>query len=162
MIEVTIPEFITHVAYTKNVKAPNKFKKINSQFLYNGSIHRFTRAIVMDNLHSYIMSYLEPFKDLLIDYPVKVTYEIHTVINHGSIALRKGLLSWKPASKDYKPNFDLDNLLNIWSKAGNDALTKSGVIVDDNTSIIKELTYKFVEVKDITDRKIVIKIEKLC
>lgn len=162
MIEITIPEFITHVAKTDNKVADNKFIKINGQAIYNGALQRFSRAIVMNNMHNYISSYLEPYKGLLIDYPIKITYEIHTVVNHGSIALRKGKLSWKPVSSTYKPNFDLDNALSVWTKAGNDALTKCEVIVDDNTSIIKELTYKFIEVKDITDRKIVIKIEKLC
>lgn len=160
-IEIIIPEFITHVAYTNNKTAPNKYKKINSQFLYNGSIHRFTRAIVMNNLHDYIESHLTSFKGLNIDFPVKITYEVHTVLNHGSISMRKGLICWKKVKKGYVPNYDLDNLLNIWSKAGNDALTRSGVIADDNVSIIKEIAYKFVEVEDINDRALVITIEKI-
>jgi len=160
MIEIIISEFITHVAKTDNKVADNKFIKINGQAIYNGALQRFSRAIVMNNMHSYISSYLEPYRGLLIDYPIKVTYEIHTVVNHGSIALRKGLISWKPPGVNYKPNFDLDNALGCWSKAGNDALVQNNVIIDDNTSIIRELSYKFIPVDNINDRKIIIKINK--
>lgn len=39
--------------------------------------------------------------------------------------------------------FDLDNVGSVVSKFTHDVLTEAGILVDDNYSILKELSYKF-------------------
>lgn len=156
-----IPEFLTHIAKTNNKIADNKYIKINSQSIYNGALARFSRAIVVNNIHEYIESFIGAYKGLNIDYPVAIQYEFHTVLNHGSISMRKGKINYKPVKDNYKPNFDLENLAGIWIKCGNDTLVKNKVIIDDNVSIIREVSYKFIPVDDLNKRKIVINISPI-
>ena len=56
MNKIILEKFPTHVAKTDNKVAPNKYWKINSQGVYNGAIQRFTRAIIIKNMHEYIIS----------------------------------------------------------------------------------------------------------
>lgn len=153
-IIINIPQFLTHVAKSKST-----YIKINGNAIYSGNMHRFTRAKIVKDLHNYIGSYLKPFKGLNITSPVQITYKIHTVLNHGSISLRKGVLCWKPVTKTYKPTWDIENLFSLYSKIGNDALVIENVITDDNVSIVKKISCEFIEVQDITDRKIEIIID---
>lgn len=153
-IIITIPEFLTHVN-----KSANKYLKINNNAIYSGNMHRFTRSKVVKDLHDYFEPYLKPFKGLNISNKVNITYNIHTVLNHGSISLRKGVLCWKPVKKGYKPTWDLENLASLWVKVGNDSLTLSNVIEDDNVGIVKKISYEFFEVQDINKRKIEIIID---
>lgn len=154
-LTVEIPEFLTHVN-----KSANKHLKINNNAIYSGNMHRFTRSKIVKDLHDYISLYLEPYKGLKISTPISITYKIHTVLNHGSISLRKGILCWKPVTKSYKPTWDIENLASLWIKTINDALTINEIIIDDNVSIVKKISYEFIEVKDINNRKIEIIIEE--
>lgn len=150
-------EFPTHVAKTNNKVAPNKMLKINNQAIYNGYINRFTRNIVIGNMHRWLEKALGKSSSHKLDtslFPVTVTVNIYTVKNHGSISMRSGTVRWKPAKASYKPNWDIDNLATIWIKAICDVLTKEGIIPDDNISYIKGIRYNYFEVEDIKDRKI--------
>lgn len=161
---ISIPQFITHVAKTDNKYAANKMMKINNQAIYNGAINRFTRAIVMNNLHDYLKSCLDSYLPLFsresIAFPVCVHLEIRTVINHGDISMRKGKICWKEAKEDYEPGWDIENLASIWIKALNDVFTQSKFIPDDNVKYIDCVGYKFVEVKNLEDRELIIKINE--
>lgn len=161
---IEIPEFPTHIAKTDNKYAANKMIKINNQSIYNGAINRFTRAVVMNNMHAYLAVQLHEYLPLFlresITFPVCVDVEIHTVINHGDISMRKGKICWKPAVEDYEPGWDIENLAAIWIKALNDVFTRSKFIPDDNVKYISCVSYKFVEVADLQDRKLIIKINE--
>ena len=161
---VELLEFPTHIAKTDNKYAPNKMQKINNQAIYNGAINRFTRAIVMNNLHAYLARELHQYLPLFFKetktYPVCVDVEVHTVINHGDISMRKGKICWKRAKINYEPGWDVENLASIWIKALNDVFTKSGFIPDDNVKYISCVSYKFVEVASLEDRKLIIKINE--
>ena len=122
-IVIVIPEFLIHVAKSKST-----YLKINNNAIYSGNMHRFTRAKIVKDLHNYLTPYLKPFKGLNINSPVHITYNIYTVLNHGSISLRGGVLRWKPVKKGYKPTWDLENLASLWVKVGNDTLTLENVI----------------------------------
>lgn len=156
---VVIPEFLTHVEKTDNKVAPNKFIKINNQTIYNGAITRFTRNTVITNMHDYIDSELS--KHILVPFvgAVEVSFKIRTVINHGSISRRNGKINWKKASKNYTPNWDIENLSSIWIKCINDVLVKRKILFDDNVKFIKKISYEFEEVDDISKREIVIEIK---
>lgn len=161
---IEIPLFPTHIARSDNKFAPNKMQKINNQAIYNGSLNRFARAIVMNNLHDYLAvhmhTYLPAFLRSGVQFPVCVELEVHTVINHGDISMRKGKTCWKPAKPGYEPGWDIENLASIWIKALNDVFTRSKFIPDDNVKYIDCVGYKFEQVKTLEDRKLVIKIDE--
>lgn len=161
---ITLNEFPTHIAKTDNKVAPNKMLKINNQAIYNGSLNRFSRNIVIKNLHNYISNNLLLYKGLYKreshNYPLSIKIIIYTVINHGNISMRNGKVNWKPPKKGYKPTWDIENLASIWIKAINDSLTLNGFIPDDNIAYIDNISYEYIEVKNFKDRKIEIHIDE--
>ena len=142
----------THIAKTNNSKTANKYWKINNQAIYNGAVNTFARAIIVENMHHFIINSLpSSVFDLKLDKIHHIHYIFHTVRNHGSITRRGGKPCWKLVKEDYKSNWDLNNISDIWIKTGNDALTIAGVIVDDNTDVIKRTMYEMVTVDHIDD-----------
>lgn len=101
-------------------------------------------------MHSYIISHLhgiEPIKK-----PINHTiYRIGVVKNFENVRYVKGKIQWKKPKPDYVPGWDVNNIADIWIKAGNDALTLGGIIPDDNVSIINRTSYEVVFVDDIAD-----------
>lgn len=152
---IILKKFPTHVK-----KSANKYWKVNNQAIYNGAINRFTRAVVVNNMHEYIINSLP--NNLKIEDVVTVDIIIKTVINHGSIRrLKDGRISWKEPLEDYEPNWDEDNLTALWTKTIRDSLTKKAIITDDNVSVIRG-GYRGIEfVDNIEDREIIITIKKL-
>lgn len=144
---------ITHIAYTQNKIKSDRLMKINGQRIYDGSLCKFKRAIVVDNMHYYFMYNIpDEMLNLNIKKVKSIAYIFHTVINHGNISRRKdGMRIWKKAAKDYVPNWDVENLSSIWIKTGNDSLSKAKVISDDNVGVIQKVMYGFNEVEDIDD-----------
>ena len=154
-IKITIP-LPTHIRKTENKVKADKYMKINNQAIYNGALNRFARAIVVNYLHAHFSEAIdEQYKNLNIDSKnVSLTYEFHTVFNHGNARKTAKGISWTPATKGYIPNWDLDNLADIWSKIGNDTLVLEKVLKDDNVGIVKEEITRFVEIKELFDAKI--------
>lgn len=140
---------ITHIAKTNNKVAPDKMFKINNQALYSQSLNRFARAVVVDNLHNYVIPFLS--NETTIKKVHHIMYLLKTVRNHGDVRLYKGKLSWKKPKEDYIPTWDVNNLLDIWIKTGNDSLVLAGVVIDDNVSVINLTSYKVEFVDDIGD-----------
>lgn len=161
MIILILNKFPTHLPYTKNKTKANKLVKLNYQNVYNGKVAKWARAILIDNIHTYIATevLLQKVKAIKITKPITIKYTIHTVINHGAIALRKGVITCPEYKKNYKPNWDVENLANLWIKAGNDTLVLGGIIPDDTVEYIKGISYEFVKVSNLDDRKIVISYE---
>lgn len=159
---VELPLFPTHLPKTKNVTKENKMWKVNGQSIYSGTLNEFARSIVVENAHNYIIEQIKAqgLENLYLNHSMVIVYEITSVINHGTISLRKGNICWKPASKTYEPTWDVENLASFWTKVGNDALSLGGVIVDDNVRFIKGTSHIFKECSDINERIIKIKIYK--
>lgn len=153
-LKIIVPEFLTHCN-----KSANKYQKLNNQGIYSGSIHRFTRAKIVNDLHEYLSNYMTSYKGLNIIKVKRITYKIYTVINHGSISMRSGKICWKPANKNYVPTWDIENLASLWIKIGNDTLTLNNVIKDDNVAVLTKVSYEFIEVDELTKRKIEIIID---
>ena len=143
---------ITHIAYTQNKIAADKMMKINGQSIYNGALNKFKRAIVVENMHYYLVYNIpDEMLNLNIKKVKTIAYIFHTVINHGDIRRVKGVKRWKKPSKDYVPNWDIENLSSIWVKTGNDALVIGKVLSEDNIGVIQKVMYGFNEVEDIDD-----------
>lgn len=154
--QITLLKFPTHVAKNKNA---TKYWKINNQSIYNGAVNRFTRAAVVENMHNYVIDNLPD--NIVFNKPVQVDIIVKTVKNHGSIQRRNNKITWKEPKIDYLPNWDEDNLTSIWTKAIRDALTKKGIIPDDNVQYIKG-GYRGIEfVEKLDDREIIITIREI-
>lgn len=150
-IVISMP-LLSHIPKTDNKKAPNKFFKINNQAIYNGSLNKFARAIVTENMHNYVINSIpEEYLNLKIEKTQLVEYKFYTVRNHGDISKRGGKRIWKAPKADYKPDWDLNNISDIWQKTGNDALVLAGVLTDDNVGVIRKTSYEFIEVAHIDD-----------
>lgn len=101
-------------------------------------------------MHHHLMKYMKGIEK--INGPVKhIIYRFGVVPNFGDVRLYKGKISWKKPKADYVPTWDANNIADIWIKAGNDSLTLSGILPDDNISIINRTSYEFVYVEDIKD-----------
>lgn len=143
---------ITHIAYTQNKIKANSLMKINGQSIYNGALNKFKRAIVVENMHYYFVYNIpEKMLNLNIKKVKSIAYIFHTVINHGDIRRIKGVRRWKKPSKDYVPNWDIENLSSIWVKTGNDALVIGKVLSEDNVGVVQKVMYGFNEVEDVDD-----------
>lgn len=150
-IRISMP-LRTHIPCTDNKKAPNKYWKINNQAIYNGSVDKFKRAIIVNNMHNYIMDSIpNRALNLKIEKIEDIEYIFNTVINHGDVKRIGGTVRWKKPAPGYIPSWDLNNISDIWVKTGNDALTLAGVIIDDNAGVIQTTRYTFKEVDHIDD-----------
>lgn len=150
-IRISMP-LLSHIACTKNKTAKNTYWKINNQRIYDGSVNKFKRAIIVENMHDYIINCLDDsILNLKIPKIKNLEYIFNTVKNHGSISRRGGKTCWKVPEENYVENWDINNISDIWIKTGNDALTLAGVIIDDNAGVIRTTTYSMNEVDHIDD-----------
>lgn len=157
MIEINLKQFPTHLPYTKNKKVVDKYTKLNFQSIYNGSINRFSRANLMDALHSYVERRLP--KNINVDkFPVKLHYVFKTVINHGDISLRNFKIIWKKPDEHYIAGWDIENLASLWVKGATDSIVRKGILPDDSVRYLTGISYEFIPVEEFEDREIIIKI----
>ena len=64
-------------------------------------------------------------------------------------------ISWKPARKDYEPNWDIGNLALVWLKCLDDVIVKKGILKDDSILYLTKTSYEFIEVETLKERKLV-------
>lgn len=161
MNKIILSKFPIHIEKTKNKIAQNKYIKINNQNIYNGYLSRFTRAIVVKNIHNWIISKIS--KELLpkIENPVILTIDIYTVINHGDISMRNGHILWKPRLNEYIPDWDEDNLRMIWEKCIKDSISILKIWPDDNVYYCRGIKSMVYFIDNLEDRKIEIGFEIL-
>jgi hypothetical protein len=133
------------------------WKKVGGNTIYAG-VHWTTRNSMFRYLHQYIKDELP---DNLPSFANgRLHIDIHCPVNWGLVKRTKDKgLSWKPPKKDYKPNWDIDNLAWPWIKAILDTLVRSGVVPEDNISIISGNSYTFVPCDTFEERKIVAKFQ---
>ena len=157
-----LKEFPTHVPKTNNKIKANKYWKINSQSIYNGAIQRFTRAIVVNNIHSYILEQLKTQQLPKIDRPIQLQLDIYIPINYANIRRNKdGEISWKIPKDDYEPTNDEDNISWIWNKCIKDCLTKLKVWEDDTMYWCRGTSSLIYFVDNINDRRIEISFKQV-
>lgn len=151
-IKIEFPKFITHASLSKNV-----WKKINYNAVY-ASPHFHVRNAFTGALHSYIEKHLP--KDLIIKGPISTEVVVYAPLNYGNVKSKMNKttgqreISWKPAAIDYEPTWDIFNLAAVWLKALDDALVHTHAIKDDNVSHFNGFGGRFVEIKNLEDRKI--------
>lgn len=159
-VKIEIPNFMTHAQ-----KSKSKYIKINGQRLFVGINHHL-RASIMKQMHEYILQYIPKDLDLKSICPITIRLEIHVPINFGDVKMikdKEGIykLSWKKPVDGYLPKWDADNLW-IWGKAFNDTLVENNFLEDDNVLYVKTSgEVKWIEVEDISDRKLVFIIDKV-
>ena len=161
MTELVLTKFPTHIAKTNNIKAPNKYWKINSQGIYNGTIQRFTRAIIIENIHKYILNEFSKQTLPKLTKPIQLQLSIYIPINYASISRRKGNIIWYPPEDNYEPTNDEDNISWIWIKCIKDCITKSKMWEDDTMYWCRGTNSMIYFVDDLEDRKIVINFKEL-
>lgn len=159
--KLILSEFPTHIAKTDNTTKVNKFWKINSQGIYNGAIHRFTRAIVIKNMHTYIFDQLSKQDLQRITDPVILKLDIYIPINYATVRLTKKGISWKPPAEDYQATNDEDNVSWIWNKCIKDCLTLLDVWPDDNLMHCRGTSSQVHFIDDLNNRKIEISFIKV-
>ena len=159
--KIILDKFPTHIAITNNVKAQNKFMKINNQSIYNGKLHTFSRATAISNMHNYINDAISKTSITKIDYPVQLVVRIYTVINHDCIKRYKDEIHWNAPKADYVPRWDEDNLRSIWEKCIKDCITRAGIWEDDIVTNCRGVDSLVEFVDDIEDRRIEISFKKL-
>lgn len=151
ILNIKMP-LITHIAYTQNKTKANRLMKINGQRIYDGSLNKFKRAIVVDNMHYYFMYNIPGnMLNLKLSKIKSIEYIFHTVLNHGNISMRLHKRSWVVPDAKYKQKWDVNNLADIWIKTGNDSLVLSGVLEDDNAGVLNKTTYSANYVDHIDD-----------
>ena len=163
---IKIEKFITHIPKTNNKIAPNKYIKINNQLIYNSNLNRFQRNIVVNNLHDYLINYINKELPKLTNPPYQISLDIYAPINYGTVSRRKRkdipYISWKYPEKNYKPNWDIDNLGDIWLKVFKDALQLSEVLENDNVTFVKiNGPTIFHKIENFDNRKFIFKIKEL-
>lgn len=154
-----LKKFPIYIEYTDNKNVANKIAKVNNQSIYNQRLNRFSRAIAVRNLHDYVSGQVKKWKPVK-RFPIFIEYEIHTVINHGSITQRNGKMIWKQPKKGYVPNWDADNLAVLWIKTINDTLVKEGILPEDTVDYVIGANYRIKFVDNLDLRKIIIKFKR--
>jgi len=155
-------KFPTHVAKTDNKYKVNTYWKINSQGIYNSTIQKFTRGIVMDNIHKYIIGELSAQELPKITGTVQLVLRIYIPINYSTVRRNaSGITSWSKPPKGYLPNNDEDNIRWIWEKSIKDCLTKLGVWEDDNLTFCRGTDSLVHFVEELDDRRIEISFKEL-
>lgn len=163
LVEFTLSKYPTHIAYTNNKKAPNKYKKINGQAIYNGSLQMFARKIAINNIHEYILENVP--ETTITEFPIKVKYTIGAPLNYGDVSRRKKegsyYISWKPYSENYEPSSDLDNMSYIWTKAIQDCIVKAGIVPNDTLKYITSFEVEYKEIRELENRFIKVELFKV-
>jgi hypothetical protein len=158
-LKLEFPEFITHIPQSKNIWIKIGYNKIHA------SAHYTTRAALVAAMHGYIEKHIP--ENLTIQGPVETHLTVYAPMNFGAMKMildketGKRRVSWKPASKDYKPNWDIGNLALIWLKCLDDVLIKKGILPDDTVEFLQRTTYEFIPVSDFKNRKLVYKLKTI-
>jgi len=151
MLVFEFKNFPTHVRLSSK-----KSIKINTQNIFNGKLHSFSRAKAVEIMKHEISKHIP--KVSLSDLPVAMFMELHVPYNYGNVRLSKGVVKWKPMEnpEEYTPTNDLDNMSQIWSKCFQDCLVSKSVIPEDTIQYVTMLGYKYIPCETLDDRKIVV------
>ena len=152
-LELVFPEFITHIPVSKK-----EFIKIGYNKIHAG-IHFSKRGALVSAMHGYIEKHIPEL--LSIQGPIETSLVVHAPINFGGMKMildkqtGKRKVSWKPAEKNYEPNWDIGNLALIWLKCLDDVIIKKGILPDDSVKHLRKTSYEFEPVTQFRDRKLV-------
>jgi len=153
MLTFEFNNFPTHVKLSSRVSI-----KINTQNIFNGKLHTFSRAKAVEYMKNCISQHISNIS--INEFPAAMFMEIHVPYNYGDVRLSKGEIKWRKIDNIdlYEPKNDLDNMSQIWSKCFQDCLVSKNVIPNDTIKYISMLGYKYVPCNTLDDRKIVVSI----
>ena len=158
-IVLEFPKFITHVPQSKKKWVKIGYNKIHA------SAHFTVRNAFVAAMHKYISKHIPNNLEILT--PVHTKLIVYAPINYGGVKrlkdkkTNKAYINWKPAKKDYKPNWDIGNLALVWLKCLDDMLIKKGIIPEDTVEFVRKTSYEFVEVSTLDERKLVYEIKTI-
>ncbi len=152
MIKFEFKQFPTHVKLSSK-----KHIKINSQAIYNGKLHPFSRAKAVQEMKFQFTKQI-PKNLKMEELPMGMFLELHLPYNYGNVRMSKGVVKWLPMvdEENYEPRNDLDNMIGIWSKTIQDCLITQGMCQDDTIQFIRMIGYKYIPCETLDDRKIVV------
>ena len=157
-----LDKFPTHIEKSDNKIKANSWWKINSQGIYNSSIQKFTRGIVVANMHKYILKELSTQKLPVITEPVQLILRFYIPINYGNVRRKKdGSITWKKPIEGYEPSADEDNVSWIWNKTIKDCLTKLNLWADDTMYWCRGTDSLVEFIEELEDRRIEIGFKKI-
>jgi aspartyl/asparaginyl beta-hydroxylase (cupin superfamily) len=108
-----------------------KWKVINGQSIYNGQVHTFERAKMINAIKDSFRPYLKDIKPIT-QCPVKITYIFHDDFLSDARTERK----------------DLDNHAFVYGKCFQDLLVDEGILPDDSTEFVTGIEYIYDLSKD--------------
>lgn len=158
-ITLTFPEFITHIPVSKK-----EFIKIGYNKIHSG-IHFSKRGALVSAMHGYIEKHIP--ENLTIKGPIESSLSVYAPVNFGGMKMildketGRRKVSWKPADKNYEPNWDIGNLALIWLKCLDDVLIKKGILPDDSIQHLRKTSYEFIPVTQFWERKLVYKLKTI-
>jgi hypothetical protein len=162
------PLFPTHVRCTDNQIKANKYWKVNGQAIYNGSVARFKRAIIMGAMHEACVPAILLMKNVIKAAGIKpnehrwaVSCTLRTHAGYASVtrtfSKKKG---WAVKGGEQvaleKATFDVDNTW-IWRKAFVDTMVKEPnlrIFDTDSVSRIASSGDNWIQVPSLEERSI--------
>lgn len=139
-----------------------RWEKISGQQVYSGGYGAFKQGKIIKMMKNYLIEAINndinnngirPFAD----FPLLISSECHTVINHDTIrVVQANKLSVPVPKTDYKPRWDMDNLSYIWTKVFMDVLEELNFIPNDNIQYVaKPPAMMYCPVRNFEDRKLI-------
>ena len=158
-LTLEFPKFITHIPQNKNT-----FVKIGYNKIHTG-MHYSARAALIAAMHGYISEHIP--ENLTIEGPIETHIKVYAPVNFGTVRMRvdpktgRRTIQWKPAAKDYEPNWDISNLAMIWLKCMDDVVINKGILPDDTIKYIRKTTYEYIPVDTLDERKLVYELKTI-
>jgi hypothetical protein len=158
-LTLEFPRFITHIPQNKKT-----FIKIGYNKIHTG-MHYSARAALVAAMHGYISDHIPD--NLTIEGPIETHIKVYAPINFGSVKMvvdrttGRRKIQWKPAAKDYVPNWDISNLAMVWLKCMDDVVINKGILPDDTVKYIQKTTYEFIPVETLDERKLVYELKTI-
>ena len=153
-------KFPSHVKRTQNKTAADKYIKVNGQSIYSGGLQRFSRAIVIENLHSILCEPLMLMKQVadleglsLREHAWRLNIVFGLHLGYGSVAMRNTKNGRIVGGGDdaITANYDLDNQW-LWRKPFLDQAQHIGLLDSDVVTRISGLSEDWKKVPSFADR----------
>ena len=152
--------FDTHAAYTDNKHKRNKYIKVGGNSVMYGSLQRFSRAVVVDNLHGYLLPVCEACMDAAreayidpsaSDWDLTMYFAVHK--GYGSVAMRRTKQGIVMGGGDdsQRANWDIDNQW-IWAKMFLDTCQLTGLLAQDTVDVVRSINKVHVQTPSFADR----------
>lgn len=159
MFGVRYDGFASHLPYTKNKFARQRYVKIGGNTLYSGSLNRFSRSNVVASGHDHLAPGVKRLRSLIEMYEVdmdgpwfvRMTFGVH--LGYGTVRQTIGKRGHVIGGGDdvRRANFDIDNQW-VWEKLFLDTCVKGGLLPSDTVNVVQGSSKTFEQVPDFASR----------